>query len=578
MFWKIRFNAIALLSLLVLVSTSAAIAGQRQLYAKGVRVCNSTVKANHSTCFAMKRVFVKAGTPGAKPYRPAGAGTPNAATAGPSGGLTPADLWAAYHLTSSATGGTGQTVAIVDAFSDPKIEEDLATFSSQYGLAACTTASGCFKIVNQNGATSPLPAGNSSWAAEESIDVEVVHAICQGCKIVLVEATTNSDSDLAIAENTAANTIHANEISNSFGRPETPNPTFQAAFNHPGIVITASSGDDGYYSWDKLTSGGINVPNIPASYGTVVAVGGTGLYMNNAGTRESEVVWNDNGPEGVYLFAMGQTFGASGGGCSTLIAAPGWQTHMANWSGTACGSKRLDTDVSAVGDPLSGFDIRDSLGCSGLCWFSYGGTSVSAPIIAAIYALAGGAHGVPYPSITLYGHLGSAYDVTAGGNGYCDGVSTPQCTTYGGNAFGINPNLAGYGLIDCAWNAAGTTQVDSRACNAAVGYDGASGVGAPNGMTMFTKTGPNFVISGGTAAKHLVSHSWSAKSITDPFPGGLVNTSTGCSWSWGDGTSSLNTSCTKAHTYSSAGKKSITLTVKDNYGVTTAKLLKLTVS
>jgi subtilase family serine protease len=573
---KIRFNALVLLALAGLVSASAAIAGQTQLYAKGVRVCASTVKAGHSTCFAMKRVFVKAGTPGAAPYRPAVTGTPNAATGGPAGGLTPADLWAAYHLPTGPTAGAGQTVAIVDAFSDPAIEADLAAFSSQYGLAACTTANGCLKIVNQSGATSPLPGSPSAgWVAQESIGVEAVHAICQGCKIVLVEATTNANSDLAIAENTAANTIHANEISNSFGGPETSDATFQAAFNHPGIVITAATGDDGYYSWDKLTSGGINVPNMPASYGTVVAVGGTGLYLNQAGTRAGELAWNDNGAQAVYLWAMGkQTFGASGGGCSTLIAAPGWQTHMASWSDTACGSKRLDADVSAVGDPLTGFDIKDSHNCGGQCWYSFGGTSVAAPIVAAIYALAGGAHGVPYPALTLYGHLGSAYDVTVGGNGYCDGVSAPPCS-----AGGTNPNLLGYGVTDCAWNAAGTAQVGTRACEAVPGYDGPSGVGAPNGMTMFTKTGPNFTFSGGNAATHNVSHSWSAVSIGDPFPGGLVNASTACSWSWGDATSNLNTKCTsEAHKYTSTGTKSLTLTVKDNYGVTTAKTLKVTVS
>jgi hypothetical protein len=577
---KIRFKAVALLSLAVLVSASAAIAGQTQLYARGVSVCKTAVKAHHATCFAMKRVFVKAGTHGATPYQPLRAVTPNVQTVGPNGGITPADLWAAYHLTTGATAGSGQTVAIVDAYNDPNIAADLATFSAQYGLAACTTASGCLKIVNQTGATAPLPTNDSSgWSVEEALDVESVHAVCQGCKIVLVEGNSNSDADLGTAENTAASTIHATEISNSFGEPEFSDSTMQAAFNHPGIVITASTGDHGYYDWDKLTSGGTNKPQIPASYGTVVAVGGTALSLNQGGTRASEVVWNDNGPAAFWTQVFGQGIGAGGGGCSTLLNAQNWQTHVANWGGTGCGTKRLDADVSALADPLTGFDIYDSYVCASGCpsvptWTTMGGTSLAAPIVAAIYGLAGGAHGVNYPALTLYGHLSSAYDVTVGGIGFCDGEGAPQCS-----AGGTNPNLLGYGIVDCAWNAVGTAQADDRACDAAPGYDGASGVGAPNGMTMFTKTGPNFTIGGGNTATHNVLKSWSATAITDPFPGGAVNTTTGCSWSWGDATSNVNTKCvSEAHKYTSTGTKTITLTVKDNYGVTTAKTLKVTVS
>jgi subtilase family serine protease len=577
-----RFSAYALLSVALLVLASAATAGQTQLYAKGVRICKSRVKANHLTCFAMKRVFVKAGTPGAHPYyRTVLATTPNVATIGPNGGLTPGDLWAAYHVTTGATAGAGQTVAIVDAFNDPNIAADLATFSTQYGLAACTTGSGCLKIVNQSGAASPLPADDTTgWSAEETLDVETVHAICQGCKIVLVEANSTADSDFAAAENAAANTIHATEISNSFGGPEAANPTLQAAFNHPGIVITVSTGDDGYYSWDLLALGGTNVPNVPAAYNTVVAVGGTGLYLNQAGTtRANELVWNDNGPSAIYAQAFGQGLGAGGGGCSTLFSAQGWQTHVANWSGTGCGTKRLDADVSALADPLTGFDVYDSFTCASNCptspsWLTVGGTSLASPIVAAIYGLAGGAHSVSYPALTLYGHLSSAYDVTVGGNGWCDGEGAAQCT-----AGGTNPNLIGAGVTDCAWNAVGTAMPDDRACDAAPGYDGPSGVGAPNGMTMFTKTGPNFTISGGATATHNVTHHWLAASITDPFPGGSVSALTGCSWAWGDGSSNLNTTCTStAHKYTSAGTKTITLTVKDNYGVTTAKTLKVVVS
>jgi len=577
-----RLRTLALLTLTVLVLASAATAGQTRLYAKGVRVCKPAVKANQATCLAMKRVFVKAGTPGAVTFHPAvmSAARPGVATIGPKGGLTPGDLWAAYQVTTGATAGSGQTVAIVDAYNDPKIAASLATFSTHYGLSSCTTGNGCLKIVNQSGAASPLPANDTTgWSVEETLDVEAVHAICQGCKIVLVEANNGNLSTLGAAENAAANTIHATEISNSFGGTENSNSTLAAEFNHPGIVITASSGDNGYYSWDNLTNGGTNRPWMPAAFPTVVSVGGTGLYLNQGGIRQNELAWNDDGPQAAYELAIGAPLGASGSGCSHFFTAPGWQTHVPNWSATGCGTKRLDNDVSALADPLTGFDIYDSYTCASGCpktatWTTVGGTSLAAPIVAAIFALAGGAQGVPYPALTLYGHMSSAYDVTVGGSGYCDGEGAPQCT-----AGGTNPNLLGFGVVDCAWSSSGAAQPDTRACDAAPGYDGPSGVGAPNGMTMFTKTGPNFTISGAATATQNVSQSWSAASISDPFPGGSVSTSTGCSWAWGDGSHSLNTTCTPtAHTYTSTGTKTITLTVTDSYGITTAKTLMVTVS
>lgn len=574
---------VLVLSLAVIVpAATTATAGTTQLYAKGVPICKTPANlltAHKATCFAMRRVLVKAGTPGARPYFKLDTANP-AVTVGPAGGLTPSDLTGAYHLSGT---GSGQTVALVDAYNDPNINADLQTFDSHYGLSTCSTGNGCLKVVGQTG-TSSLPANDTTgWSGEETLDVEAVRAVCSACKIVLVEANSSSDTNLAAAVNTAANTIHATEISNSYGGPESGGASDASAYNHPGIVITASSGDDGYYDFDFLGGNGtISQPNTPAAYPTVVAVGGTSLYLGSTATRSSETVWNDNGANDIFEQAFGGALGAEGGGCSLVYAAKGWQSNKTGYSAAACSGKRLVSDVSLVADPLTGFDIYDSYSCGGGCstgWMTIGGTSLSAPLAAAAYALSGGAHGVPYPAVTLYGHPTSVYDVTAGGNGFCGGMGAAQCSLAAlGDPTG-NPNLAGAGVLDCAWNSAGVVvTAGERACDAAPGFDGPTGVGTPNSQTLFAKTGPSFTISGGSTATHGVAHSWSATSVTDPFPGGSVG-STGWTWNWGDGSTTSSTSATPAaHTYASAGTYTITATAKDNYGVAIAKTLVVTVS
>lgn len=547
-------------------STQAAPKKAATYYAIGKRVCQIVKKTGRAACYAEIRVRVKEGTKGARKYK-AAAGATAAGTIGPAGGLTPSDLGTAYGL--NTTGGAGQTVAIVDAYNDPNINADLQTFDSQYGLATCSTTSGCLRVVNETGGTT-LPANDTSgWSVEETLDVETVHSVCQGCKILLVEANSPADSDLGTAENTAVS-LGATEVSNSFGEPEAASSsTFQSAFNHPGVVITASTGDDGYYSFDQLAA--INQPNVPASYNTVVAVGGTSLYLGQTGARQSETVWNDNGPQDYWELNFGVPLGAGGGGCSTLFGAQGWQTHLSVWGSTGCGSNRLDADVSAVADYLTGFDIYDSYNCGSPCspapsWLTVGGTSLSSPVIAATYALAGGAHGVPYPALTLYGHPAKAYDVTAGGNGWCDGEGAAQCG---------NPNAIGFGVVDCDYTSGGTIAAGDRACDALSGYDGPTGVGTPNGLTAFTRTGPSAKISGPTSVVNGTSNSWTA-TTTDPFPGGAVASYT---WNWGDGTSTTTTTGSAAHTYTTGGvTRTIKLTVTDNYGQTGTASYVVTVS
>jgi hypothetical protein len=437
-------------------------------YATVRQVCPAPAPGDAS-CFALALVPAPAEAAGVQPYV-VGAGS---SSKGPAGGLTPADLASTYGF-SPAVGGSGQTVAIVDAYDDPNIEADLGTFDAQYGLPACTAANGCFRKVGQTGSTTSLPAADTvGWSLEMSLDVEIVHSVCESCRILVVEADSDSLADLAAAADEAVK-LKATEVSNSYGALEDEmGEAEQAAYNHPGVVIVASAGDDGYLSWDQVAAflPAPGMPNAPASLPSVVAVGGTSLKLRANGTRKNETAWNDSGRPSRKEFKQ---FSATGGGCSTLFAAPSWQLSALGWASAVCGTKRLDNDISAVADPYTGFDVYDSYVYEPEFkpgWLTVGGTSLSTPLISALYGLAGGGHAAEYPAATLYAHLGEAsalYDVTTGGNGYCDGEAPGPC-----GEPAINEEI---GDIDCQ----GTT-----ACDAAPGFDGPSGVGAPIGLGAF---------------------------------------------------------------------------------------------
>lgn len=328
--------------------------------------------------------------------------TPNATPSG----LGPSQLQAAYK-TAGLTGGAGRTIAIVDAYDAATLEADLGVYRSQYGLPPCTTANGCFKKVGQTG-TSSLPRGNASWGQETSLDVDMVSANCPNCKILVVEANSASFANLAAAVNTAAS-LGAVAISNSYGGAESSTQsTYRASYNHAGIAITASAGDSGYGAQS------------PATYNTLTAVGGTSLKTASNTRGWTETVWS-----------------GSGSGCSAYEAKPSWQTD------TGC-TKRMEADVSYIGDPNTGVAVYDSTAYQGYKgWMVFGGTSVGSPAIAAIYGLAGNT--VSDASYT-YAHTASLFDVTSGSNGTCP-------TSY--------------------------------FCNAGTGYDGPTGNGSPNGTGAF---------------------------------------------------------------------------------------------
>ncbi|SDI97446.1 hypothetical protein SAMN05444157_1080 [Frankineae bacterium MT45] len=318
-------------------------------------------------------------------------------------GWGPADLASAYRLATA--NGKGLTVAIVDAYSHPTIAANLNTYRAAYGLPACTVSSGCFKILNQSGATSPLPAANVGWATEIALDVDMVSAVCPLCNIVLVEANSNSTANLAAAANMAAGLPGVVAVSNSYGAAQSSGETaYNSYYTHPGIVTTASTGDHGY---------GVSYPSAAPS---VVAVGGTRLVQDSSTRGWSETAWS-----------------GAGSGCSLYEAKPAWQTD------SGC-SKRTVADVSAVADPATPVAMYSNYGHSG--WITSGGTSVSAPIIAAVAAEANadfrtakGAQGF-YRMQNGYG----INDVLSGSNGSCGG---------------------------------------SYLCTAGYGYDGPTGVGTP---------------------------------------------------------------------------------------------------
>jgi hypothetical protein len=289
------------------------------------------------------------------------------------GGYGPSDLQHAYGLTadSQQQGGDCSTVAIVDAYDDPNAASDLAVYRSRYDLPACTVASGCFTKQQFTSRT------NAGWAGEESVDVDMVSAICPHCKILLVEAASPSIADLSTAERYAA--AHAHYVSNSWSGNE-GTTSYDGDYNVGGVAIAAATGDRGYNSAAQW----------PAILPSVVGVGGTSLTSINP---RAETAWSN-----------------AGSGCSKIYAKPGFQNGL----NTGC-AKRAQSDVSADADPDTGVAVYDTFHQRG--WLVFGGTSVATPIVASVFALAERT-GTNDPG-NLYAHTPKLNDVVSGSNGAC---------------------------------------------------------------------------------------------------------------------------------------------------------------
>ncbi len=407
---------------------------------------------------------------------------PGQASAGLSGGaspllrngkyLEPVDLQSAYGLTSAAaTNGAGLTVAVVDAYHLANAESALATYRSHYGLQDCTSASGCFRQVDQSGVStlgaswSGTPVTNQGWNQEEALDLDMVSAICPLCNILLVEGFSTSITALGTAVNTAV-ALGADAVTNSYGGPETQlgssgELAMDAYYNHPGVIITASTGDCGYLS--QMAPCNSNSAQYPSVSPYVVGVGGTSLSPAANARGWTETTWT-----------------GAGSGCSLYEPKPSWQTD------SGC-SHRMSADISAVSDPHTGVEVYDPNGSGGAGWYAYGGTSAASPIIAAAYMLAGQQSPGMYPFHALYSNAGSLYDITSGSNGSC-------ATTY--------------------------------FCTAGTGYDGPTGLGSPSGLTALTPEARPGPPTGASAtrgnAQAMVSWTAPASSGTSPITGYTV--------------------------------------------------------
>src|SRR3989440_5962044 len=367
-------------------------------------LCNGPAKKGELACFALARTDVRGGKGVLAPHL-----VPN--------GYGPTDLRSAYALPTG--GGAGQTVAIVDAFDNPNAEADLAVYRAQFGLPECTTANGCFTKVNQDGLPGPLPGSNAGWAGEISLDLQMVSATCPNCRLLLVESNNNININLFTAVNTAVS-MGAKFVSNSYGGVEDPAQLdADAFFNHPGVAITASSGDNGF---------GVSYP---AASQYVTSVGGTSLSRSGNARGWDESVWQ-----------------GAGSGCSGFDPKPSFQTDP------GC-PRRTVADVSAVADPATGVAVYNTFQEVG--WVVYGGTSVSAPVIAGISALNGTPPAASYPNSFPYASPDALYDVTSGSNGSCG---------------------------------------DSYLCTGKTGYDGPTGLRTPNGTRAFAPPGPHGDIAG----------------------------------------------------------------------------------
>jgi subtilase family serine protease len=339
----------------------------------------------------------------------------------PSSAFVPSQIRHAYGFDQITNQGAGQTIGIVDAYDDANAEADLGVFSKKFGLAACTTANGCFLKTYE---TSRKPVANPSWAVETSLDIQWAHAIAPQARIVLVEASTNNLSDLIssvdVAVNHGASAVSMSWTSGEFAGERSLDNHFVAG----GVTFVAASGDSG---------SGVNYP---AASPDVIAAGGTSLVLDARGNYSSETAWS-----------------GSGGGQSAYEFEPLVQSQFPIPEDSR--GVRGIPDVSYNANPGTGYAIYDSVGINGVSgWFQVGGTSAVAPQWAALIAIANSmrvanrkAHltstnGALY-SAAKTSISGNFHPVTAGANGSC-----------------------------------------GQLCDAAVGYDYVTGLGTPQAAAL----------------------------------------------------------------------------------------------
>jgi subtilase family serine protease len=281
---------------------------------------------------------------------------PHAGSGPSASALTPAQTRHIYGIDQISNLGAGQTIAIVDAYDDPNIFNDADVFDQQFKttLSSNTTyyaAYGPSSVwLTQAYASGTRPPGNTSWGQEISLDVEWAHAVAPSAHILLVEARSNSFSDLLAADDYAVS-HGASVISNSWGGGESRGETaYDSHFSASGVTFVFSAGDSGNQSY-------------PAESPYVLSVGGTTLSHDNNYNWTNEVGWL-----------------SGGGGVSRYEHKPSYQSSLSY-------SRRANPDVAYDADPNTGFAVYDSYG--GYGWnYIFGGTSAGAPQWAALLAIA----------------------------------------------------------------------------------------------------------------------------------------------------------------------------------------------
>ncbi len=318
-------------------------------------------------------------------------------------GWTPADFQARYNLPSSSK-GSGQIVAIVDSYDNPDVASDLAVYRKNFGLGTAK-----FYKYNQDGQQYNYPEGSPSWGVEIDLDVQMVSAVCPNCTIYLVEANSESSSDMQTAEAEAV-TLGAHIVSNSWICYSYSCTLDQSYFDSPGVVYTAGSGDGGY---------GLIGP--PMAFSSVTAVGGT--VLSKSGSTYSETIWD-----------------GAGSGCAAQASKPKWQHDP------SC-SNRTTADVSAAADDVAEYDTFSDGG-----WITVAGTSCATPLIAGVFALAGNASSIHANkriwTLKRKTRNKSLHYISSGNNGSCGGsylctAGTKQFKTYSGPGGWGTPNGIG---------------------------------------------------------------------------------------------------------------------------------------
>jgi subtilase family serine protease len=413
-------------------------------------------------------------------------------------GYKPAQLRGAYGVTGSGLDGHGVTVAVIDAFASRTIVQDVNRYSSDNGLPSLN---GLFTQVVAPG-TFQRPEGPvmdpQGWSGEETLDIEAVHSMAPGAKIVYVGAPNNFQ-DLDAALNHVVDRHLAQIVTNSYGfSTELLPPGYLKPYNDTfiqaaaeGIGVYFSSGDAGDETGGIAANAPFATPDWPASSPWVTAVGGTSLavgatnnYLWETGWETGNAEYKSTGwstpqPPGTYLYG-------SGGGTSRLFAQPWYQVGVVpDAMATAHGSTkgRVIPDVSAIGDPSTGMLVGQTQTFPDGTYYDVyriGGTSLSSPITAGLAALAdqkaGHAHGFINPALyTAYGSaafrdVGSVGDqVGAWRVDYVNSVDASGGFRYRFRTFNVGDGTGGISL---------TIHTGS-------GYDNVTGVGSPNGSSFF---------------------------------------------------------------------------------------------